>query len=157
MLTLCQFVGNIARGEREGSCGASVFRAAKEADRAREKNLRFGAKRAPCRLCWPAWSWLKLSLNLPLRPFTPSPSLSSLDQSQHREAKQVSLKRKKKSTLVIDLSLLSFWSCNSTSEFNTINLFPHRPDYVCLTQTLDRQPSPDPDSQLQNVRSLKLP
>ena len=31
----------------------SVFRVVREANTAGEKNLRFGAKRAPCRLCWP--------------------------------------------------------------------------------------------------------
>ena len=65
----------------------SVFRVVREANTAAgEKNLRFGAKRAPCRLCWPAWSWLKLSLNLPLRPFTPllTPSTQSGSVSTYR-------------------------------------------------------------------------
>ena len=67
----------------------SVFRVAREADRAGEKNLRFGAKRAPCRLL--AWSWLKLSLNLPLRPFTPllTPSTQSGSDSTYRQSKML--------------------------------------------------------------------
>ena len=71
--------------ERGGSCEA-VSKVCLELDVDRrellagEKNLRFGAKSAPCRL----EPRLEMSLNLLLRPFTPSTqSVSDYTHSQN--------------------------------------------------------------------------